>query len=249
MTIANSRACQVGAEESLAFVKSLTAPPKTVLDVGCGDGTLARLLSDNGFVVTAIDDNDEAIAKARELGLHCDRANFLEFESEQNFDVLVFSRSLHHIHPVEAAVNQAVNLLKEGGLIIVEEFGAELVDYETAVWFFGMKAFIEAGEKGAKWHGPKLENGRIPADPLKQWREHHFGKHEVTPSNHILEALRRHFEPKVEARLPYLYRYFLDNITSAQAQQLMHVESALCEAKVIRTIGLRFAGKKKPADL
>lgn len=65
---------------------------KTVLDLGCGTGRHAKILSEKGFKVTGIDLSEELLAVAREK---CPRAEFLkmdfrELHFEKTFDAVIF---------------------------------------------------------------------------------------------------------------------------------------------------------------
>jgi SAM-dependent methyltransferase len=237
--------CHVGATETMAFAREHLKPGATILDVGCGHGALAKLLVDNGFKVTAIDRNEEAVEKSKAMGVPSVCADFLQYRSASPFDALLFSRSLHHIHPVEAAVEHALTLLKNDGLLLLDDFGAELMDYKSALWFYGLKSLLACGEKNGKSHGPKLEDGQIPADPVQSWREHHFKNHDVAESGVMLTALEKHFELLHRASVPCLYRYFLDDISAQQGEQLLKWETELCKSGAIATIGLRVVGKKR----
>ena len=238
------RDCHVGATESVAFVRQHLQPGAAILDVGCGDGTVARLLSDNGFKVTAIDRNEEAIAKAKSLGVAGVCADFLQYRPTSSFDALLFSRSLHHISPIQAAVAHALALLKNDGLLLLEDFGAELMDSKSAIWFYGLKSLLACGADNGQSHGPKLEDGEIPSDPVQSWRKHHFEDHDVIESAVMMPAVEKKFEFVHRASVPYLYRYFLDEISAQQGEQLLKWEEALCKTGAIETIGIRFVGRK-----
>ena len=224
-----------------------TAQGATILDVGCGRGELAALLVKDGFKVTAVDRNEEAVNEAIAAGINAACADFLKFHSQLKFDAVLMSRSLHHIDPVAKAVQHAHALLNDDGLFLLEDFGAELLDQRTALWFYGLKSVVEAGCDVVKSRGPKLENGEIPADPLKSWREHLFGKHNVTESVVFLTALRNYFSVQEEHQLPYLFRYFLDDVTFEQARQIFQWEETLCNSDLISPVGIRFVGRKKSA--
>ncbi|HEY9792888.1 MAG TPA: class I SAM-dependent methyltransferase [Candidatus Obscuribacterales bacterium] len=242
--VATNQERQIGGAETVGFVSAHLKPGATILDVGCGDGTLAKLLIDNGFKVTGVDRNEEAIEKAKALGVPAVAADFLQYQSPSTFDALLFSRSLHHIHPIESAVDHALKLLKDGGLLMLEDFGAELMDAPSAIWFYGLKSLLACATDNAKSHGPKLDDGQIPSDPVQSWRDHHFKNHDVIESGIMLPVLEKKFELVHRASVPYLYRYFLDDISSEQAQRLLKWEEQLCKARAIATIGIRFVGKK-----
>jgi len=238
----------VGAAHTLAFLQAFASPGERVLDAGCGDGFLAKCLMDAGFKVTAIDTSNEAIEESMGTGVEAQVANFLEYKPAQRFDVILLSRSLHHMHPIEKAVEQAHSLLKEDGLMLLEDFGAELLDLKTAMWFYGLKALILETTKPPKEHGPKLEAGSIPQDPLKNWQDHHFEKHDVIPSSDILPVLPLYFDLIHVEQVPYLYRYLLDYVSHEQGQQIFDWEAALMASATITPIGIRAAGRKLTTD-
>ncbi len=201
-------------------------------------------MRDAGYTVTAIDGNSNAVAEAKQLGIEVIEGDFHRFEIDQKFDAVLFSASLHHMQPIDQAVNRAAGFLKHGGTLIVEEFAAELFDEKTAIWFYGLKSVIEAGAGAWKGRGPKLVNGQLPSDAVAAWREHHFGKHGVATSSELLTALNATFKISSEERLAYLYRYFTEDVSELQAQRIREWEAELCRAGVIEAIGLRVVGRK-----
>lgn len=77
--------------------------PIRVLDVGCGNGGLARLLGeDSGIAYTGIDISETALAAARMVA---PKAHFIAADAEQPppnigaFDVLVFNEVLYYMNP------------------------------------------------------------------------------------------------------------------------------------------------------
>ncbi len=103
---------------------------RTVIDTGCGRGTLARALGKRGFDVTGIDPQMEMIelARAGAPGARFDVASAARLPyPDQSFDAAVFLNSLHHI-PVaemEGALREAVRVTRRGGRIVVVEPLAE----------------------------------------------------------------------------------------------------------------------------
>lgn len=121
---------------------------KRVLDAGCGDGGLARVMAEHGAAVTGIDTSPRQLAKARATPpvlseCYLDAvAQAMPF-ADASFEVVVFANSLHHV-PVESqakALEEAVRVLVKGGLLYVSEPIAEggffqvtrLIDDETVV--------------------------------------------------------------------------------------------------------------------
>lgn len=112
----------------------------TIVDVGCGDGRLARQMADEGGAarVIGVECSPRQLAKAAALPPH-DAVQVIEGVAEAlpvadaSADGVVFFNSLHHV-PVEhmaAAMAETARVLKPGGLCYVGEPVAEGAFYEV----------------------------------------------------------------------------------------------------------------------
>jgi len=117
---------------------------RRILEIGCGVGELAARLSKDGYAVIAIDSDRDSIAAARRLGVNAHVATWPDFDQGQ-FDAVLFTRSLHHIHPLDESVRHAADCLANGGRIIVEDFAYESADEKTLRWFKSAIHLLEAG--------------------------------------------------------------------------------------------------------
>ncbi len=97
---------------------------RSVLDVGCGEGSLARFLAAPGREVLGVDTSGEAIARARKQTGEGESVRFLQVSFEgfdappESLDAVVFAASLHHMDG-ETAVRKAKKLLKPGGQLLI----------------------------------------------------------------------------------------------------------------------------------
>ena len=97
---------------------------RTVLDIGCGGGTLARQLVAEGAQVTGVDPGLEALATARaavpQARFEAAGGEALPFETAA-FDAAIFVNSLHHV-PVQlmrAALAEALRVAR-GPVVVIE---------------------------------------------------------------------------------------------------------------------------------
>lgn len=112
--------------DALTLIRETYAPlaRKALLDIGCGTGSLARALTEEGAAVTGIDPGEDALAKARKAvptaRFEAASAEALPFP-DGTFDGAVMLNSLHHVpHPVKALSEAARVLRPRCRLVIVE---------------------------------------------------------------------------------------------------------------------------------
>jgi SAM-dependent methyltransferase len=103
----------------------LPPAPARVLEIGCGQGQLARAIAAAGYGVLAVDPEAPDGALFR-------RTTIEDLDDPGPFGAVVASRSLHHVHDLPAAVDKAADLLGAGGCVVLDEFGWERLDGRSA---------------------------------------------------------------------------------------------------------------------
>jgi SAM-dependent methyltransferase len=196
-------------------VAQLPPAPARVLEVGCGDGRLARALDELGYRVTAIDPDapDGAIFQAVSLE---------EFADAERFDAVVASRALHHIPDLAGALSKIQGLLVPGGRIVVVEHAWDRLDEPTARWYFEQLRATHS-------HGAP---GSLPARREK-WQADHADLHGYAELRRELDErfTERHF-----AWTPYLY--------CELGQAFEQEERRLIEAGAINATGFIYVGER-----
>jgi SAM-dependent methyltransferase len=90
---------------------------RTVLDVGCGTGIVARQLQDAGCEVTGVEPDARMAAFAAERGLTVEVAKFEDWDpAGRHFDTLTAGMTWHWVDPA-AGAEQAARALRPGGRI------------------------------------------------------------------------------------------------------------------------------------
>ncbi|MEV0466390.1 class I SAM-dependent methyltransferase [Nocardia tengchongensis] len=129
------------------LLANAVAGARDVLDVGCGEGMLARRIRLDGAAVTGIDPDPTSIELARDQSPDGDitylRADFLDHPfAPQSFDGIVSIAALHHMDTVEALTRMR-DLLRPGGTLAVvgmarNDFPADL-PWEAAALLTSIK--------------------------------------------------------------------------------------------------------------
>ena len=112
----------------------------TVLDVGCGSGSItcgmAEKVGNLGFVI-GIDPSAELISIAKEKysaisNLSFQVADIFEFEKGRRFDVISTARTLQWLDKPLAAIIKMKKLLKKNGIITVLDYNHEKIKWQPA---------------------------------------------------------------------------------------------------------------------
>jgi hypothetical protein len=200
-------------DDFATFVLSqLPPPPARVLEVGCGDeGGVAPSLDEAGYDVLAID------PEAPEGPLYR-RVTLEELDDPGPFAGVVAGRVLHHVHPLEPALDKLARLAP---LLVLDEFAPERIDGDAQAWYEGQHRALRIAGQEPK--GPPV---------LGDWRRAHPGLHH---SDVLLAALCGRYRELVLDWRPYLYRWLGGVATES-------LEEALIAAGAIQAIGWRWVG-------
>ncbi|HEX8084237.1 MAG TPA: class I SAM-dependent methyltransferase [Solirubrobacteraceae bacterium] len=199
---------------SFEFIRdALPPPPARVLEVGAGGGELATALVQVGYEVLAVDPEPQA-DHVVPVALHELR------EPARSFDAAVAVLSLHHVDPLEESCHVLAELVRPGGVLVVDEFDVERFDEVAAAWWLARRA--EAGES----------HEHTPASLVARMREH------LHPLARIEDALTPAFLLHAPAFGAYLYRWHLPP-AAREAE-----ERAIAEGRLPAT-GARFTAARR----
>ena len=228
------------------FITANVPANATILEIGCGEGHLARRLQASGFAVTAIDANADAVAAARAKGVNAHEAHWPTFECEP-VDVVIFTRSLHHIHELDEAINSAHTTLREGGVLLVEDFAFNEADATTMNWFAER---LRAAPLAAALKPPAdsfIADVMAAKNLETVWEHHHH--HDLHDVASMAKSIEEVFGSSETLNAAYLYRYLiscLEETTDASAQLAAfkeQEEDAIAQRQII-PIGRRIIAKK-----
>ncbi len=102
----------------------------SILDVGTGGGAFIHLISsvyDDYSSIVGIDTYDKAIEAAKKNFSDQERVRFIQADildndfQKESFDIICLSNSLHHLVKKDEVIKEMIGLLKNDGMIIVNE--------------------------------------------------------------------------------------------------------------------------------
>lgn len=99
---------------------------KKILDAGCGEGYLSRILAERGANVVAVDYSQKMLEIARKrtpegypIDYHHGNCENLDFLESEGFDIIVSNMVLQDLPDYERALSEMSRLLVRNGLLIL----------------------------------------------------------------------------------------------------------------------------------
>ena len=180
------------------LLRQIPSGCQNALDVGCGDGYLARRLANrfNG-TVTGIDSDRSIIARAQVItndrSIRFVEADFMRYHFDEQFDFISAVASLHHM-PFDLALEKMASLLRPGGVLAVLGLFRETSLIDAAVAFVAapVNVFYAALSHGQR---SKFASGAPTRPPDMSLRE-------------ICETVSSNL-PNADLRRLLLWRYLL----------------------------------------
>ena len=151
-------------ENSAAYLLPYLTPGATVLDVGCGPGTITADMASLGVEVIGIDAAADVVEKARALGVDArvGDAYALDFPDD-SFDVVHAHQTLQHLARPVDALREFRRVVKPGGVVGVRD-----VDYAGTIIYpetEGLALWAALYQKVHRSNGGEPNAGRR----LKAW--------------------------------------------------------------------------------
>jgi SAM-dependent methyltransferase len=107
--------------EKVAAIEKLVAPHESIVDVGCGTGSILRDLRDRGFTkLHGLEQSEYAVKRLSQEGIAMARGDILRmpFEDAQ-FDVAIASQVLEHVIRRNKFCRELSRIVKPGGKILI----------------------------------------------------------------------------------------------------------------------------------
>lgn len=230
-------------DETVRFITSHVRPGVRILEVGAGRGEVAKRLRSLGHSVVAIDSDADTVEAARRDGNEVMHADFLAFGAGP-FGAIVFTRSLHHLSPLTATIEQARALLREDGTIVIEDFAFDEMSHATADWLYNeLSALSTDGVLNTREDGFAVEL-LCEGGNLAAWKNHHDGRHQIHSATQITAGVGRVFQITKRSEAPYLYRYIAPMLRDDSSgfrilQGVLSREKSMIGHGAIQAIGRR----------
>jgi 2-polyprenyl-3-methyl-5-hydroxy-6-metoxy-1,4-benzoquinol methylase len=202
--------------------------PQRVLEVGCGRGRVASTLAAAGYTVVGVDSDAGEVAVARAAGVDARLSSWLDFDDERAYDAIVFSRSLHHLQPLDDTLDHAVRHVRVGGLVLVEDFAFSESAPKTIDWFRELLKSSQArGWIASNVAADECFAGRLLRMGVDAWHTPHAER--LHTAKEMSAALEQRFVVTASYDVPYLYRYTVALFANGSPAAREHVRWAFDE--------------------
>jgi SAM-dependent methyltransferase len=236
-----------GLAQTFRFVRAhVPRASSRILEIGSGNGALALLLRQAGHEVVALDSSVDAVADAGRRGIDTRLCRWPDYDDDP-FDIIVFTRSLHHMHSLTDSLAQARRLLLPGGNVLADDFAFADVQAADANWFY--TTLVNLRNQGVRFEAESgfahyvLHHG----GSLDAWRTD--GDHGIHSATAMEQALRAQIGLTGYSCVPYMFRYIAAAVggslhSRSIVNSVFHDELQAGSRRQISLIGRHFSAVK-----
>ena len=117
------RVAELSYKRRINFALRFMPESASVLDFGCGDGTIANGILAKAKKVVALDVSDQAIKVAEEFNSHPNikylHTTIEGYTSEEKFDTILMFEIIEHVFDPQSIFHKAGDLLKKEGTLVM----------------------------------------------------------------------------------------------------------------------------------
>lgn len=236
---------EVPTDATVTFVRSHVPAGAEIIEVGCGAGHVAAQLSRDGYSVVGIDSDPGAVSRARQIGVDAIHACWPNFDCGL-VDAVIFTRSLHHLSPLQAAVTKIGKVLKPAGRLLVEDFAFDEAEPSAINWLVDIVGSPKGRGMISRTPDEFVTNLSDADDAERAWREDH--DHNLHTASDMALSIEQEFTLCDTQQVPYLYRYLVPVLPETREaatflQEILAQERLLGARGDISLIGRRWVAK------
>ncbi|SFV68484.1 2-isopropylmalate synthase [hydrothermal vent metagenome] len=148
------------------FVSNLAMPlidilqPKAqekILDLGCGEGTLAEVIQEYKCEVIGVDLSADMVEKAKAKNIEAYVMSATELAYENEFDAVFSNAVLHWVQDANLAIQEVKKVLKKEGRFVAEFGGYENLKYLINAIEVVFEKHPEYGGFNNPWYFPRTD--------------------------------------------------------------------------------------------
>ncbi len=175
------------------------------IDIGCGTGDMARLLSNSFINVIGIDFSEKMIEKAEEQSRDYDNVRYIctdatKYEYEQNSaDFIVSIAAFHHLE-MSKMLSKLKTVLRPGGIFVLLDLykPSNLMEYILFIAAFPINLIQEL---------VRNKGNRQSNEEKKAWKQH--VKNDTYDRIKHIKEIAKDVLPGAKVRHLFLWRYML----------------------------------------
>ncbi len=126
--------------------RAAVRPGERALDLCCGTGDIARLLTARKAQVTGVDFSPRMLELARNRTPR-DRTEYLEADvlalpfPDRSFDIVTCAFGLRNLTDFDAALDEMIRVLRHRGRLLILDFGKPKAAWLRRCWFASLRCF------------------------------------------------------------------------------------------------------------